>query len=42
MELVSIIEYQGDNNTVVWKHPTVNFNNNSQLIVRESQIAIFI
>ena len=41
MELVSIIEYQGDNNTVVWKHPTVNFNNNSQLIVRESQIAIF-
>ena len=41
MELVSVIEYRGDNKTVVWKHPTVNFNNDSQLIVRESQEAIF-
>lgn len=41
MELVSVIEYQGDNKTVVWKHPTVNFNNSAQLIVRESQEAIF-
>lgn len=41
MEFVSTIEYMGDNKTVVWKHPTVNFNNNSQLIVRESQEAIF-
>ena len=40
MEFVSTIEYMGDNKTVVWKHPTVNFNNNSQLIVRESQEAI--
>lgn len=41
MEIISVIEYLGDNKTVVWKHPTVNFNNNSQLIVRESQEAIF-
>lgn len=41
MEIISIIEYLGDNKTVVWKHPTVNFNNNSQLIVRDSQEAIF-
>lgn len=41
MEIISIIEYLGDNKTIVWKHPKVNFNNNSQLIVRESQEAIF-
>ncbi len=37
----SIIKYEGDNNTFVWKHPIENFNAGSQLIVHESQEAIF-
>ena len=39
--LVSVISYEGDNNTFVWKHPIENFNLGSQLIVHESQEAIF-
>lgn len=39
--LVSVIKYEGDNNTFVWKHPIENFNLGSQLIVHESQEAIF-
>ncbi len=39
--LVSTIQYEGDNSTFVWKHPVENFNYGSQLIVRESQEAIF-
>lgn len=39
--LASIIKYEGDNNTFVWKHPIVDFNFGSQLIVHESQEAIF-
>jgi len=37
----SIIKYEGDNETLVWKHPIENFNMSSQLIVHESQEAIF-
>ena len=37
----SIIQYEGDNSTFVWKHPVEDFNANSQLIVHESQEAIF-
>lgn len=39
--LASIIKYEGDNNTIVWKHPIEDFNYGSQLIVHESQEAIF-
>ena len=39
--LVSVIQYEGDNNTFVWRHPLENFNLGSQLVVRESQEALF-
>lgn len=39
--LASIIKYEGDNETLVWKHPVEDFNLGSQLIVHESQEAIF-
>jgi membrane protease subunit (stomatin/prohibitin family) len=38
---VSVIKYEGDNNTFIWKHPIEDFNYASQLIVHESQEAIF-
>lgn len=37
----SVIKYEGDNSTFVWKHPNEDFNTQSQLIVHESQEAIF-
>ena len=36
-----VIMYEGDNKTVVWKHPFINFVTGSELIVHESQEAIF-
>ena len=39
--LASIIKYEGDNDTLVWKHPVEDFNLGSQLIVHESQEAVF-
>ena len=39
--LASIIKYEGDNETLVWKHPIEDFNFGSQLIVHESQEAVF-
>ena len=39
--LASIIKYEGDNETLIWKHPIEDFNYGSQLIVHESQEAIF-
>lgn len=39
--LASIIKYEGDGETLVWKHPIEDFNLGSQLIVHESQEAIF-
>ena len=41
MDISKIIKYEGDNSTFVWKHPTEDFNTTSQLIVHESQEAIF-
>ncbi len=38
--LASIIKYEGDNSTFIWKHPVEDFNYGSQLIVHESQEAI--
>lgn len=39
--LASIIKYEGDNETLIWKHPIEDFNLGSQLIVHESQEAVF-
>lgn len=38
---VSLIQYEGGNNTFVWKHPIEDFNTGSQLIVHETQEALF-
>ena len=37
----SLIKYEGGNETFVWKHPIEDFNLGSQLIVHESQEALF-
>ena len=37
----NVISYEGDNQTFVWKHPMTNFVTGSQLIVHESQEAVF-
>ncbi len=39
--LASIIKYEGENDIFIWKHPIEDFNYGSQLIVHESQEAIF-
>lgn len=39
--LASIIKYEGGNDVFVWKHPIEDFNLGSQLIVNESQEAVF-
>lgn len=39
--LISVIKYEGNNDTLVWKHPIEDFNAGSQLIVHESQVAVF-
>lgn len=41
MAIIDVIKYEGDNQTFVWKHPKEDFNTSSQLIVHESQEAIF-
>ena len=40
VELLKVIKFEGDNNTLVWKHPAEDFNTQSKLIVHESQVAI--
>lgn len=39
--LVDIIKFDGDNETLVWKHPAEDFKLGTQLIVHESQEAVF-
>jgi len=39
--IADVIKYEGDNSTFVWKHPRTDFNSLTQLIVHESQEAIF-
>ena len=39
--IAGIIQYEGGNDTFIWKHPLEDFNTGSQLIVHESQEAIF-
>ena len=41
MAISQIIKYEGDNSTFIWKHPVEDFNTTSQLIVHESQEALF-
>lgn len=41
MEKVDLIKYEGDNSTFVWKHPAEDFYTGTQLIVHESQEAVF-
>ena len=41
MAVAEIIKYEGDNSTFIWKHPSEDFNSLTQLIVHESQEAIF-
>lgn len=40
-KIADIIKYEGDNSTFIWKHPCEDFNYLTQLIVHESQEAIF-
>lgn len=40
-DIASIIKYEGDNSTFIWKHPLEDFNALTQLIVHESQEAVF-
>ncbi len=40
-KVFSVIKYEGANDTFVWKSPIENFNTGSQLIVHESQEALF-
>lgn len=39
--IADIIKYEGDNSTFVWKHPCEDFNSMTQLIVHDSQEAVF-
>ena len=41
MKIADIIKYEGDNTTFVWKHPREDFNTTTQLIVHETQQALF-
>lgn len=40
-QIADIIKYEGDNSTFVWKCPNEDFNSLTQLIVHESQEAVF-
>ena len=40
-KIAEIIKYEGDNSTFIWKHPSEDFNSLTQLIVHESQEAVF-
>lgn len=39
--IAEVLKYEGDNSTFIWKHPSEDFNSLTQLIVHESQEAIF-
>lgn len=40
-KIAEVIKYEGDNSTFIWKHPSEDFNIFTQLIVHESQEAVF-
>ena len=39
--MFEVIKYNGENNTLVYRYPVEDFNTKSQLIVQQSQEAIF-
>lgn len=41
MALSELIKYEGDNSTFIWKYPSEDFNNMTELVVHEGQEAIF-
>lgn len=41
MAIQEVIKYEGNNDTLIYKHPAEDFNTLSQLIVHESQEAVF-
>lgn len=41
MSMAEVIKYEGDNSTFIWKSPKEDFKTGSQLIVHESQEAVF-
>lgn len=41
LKFLEVINYEGGNDVLVWKHPCEDFNTGSHLIVHESQEAIF-
>ena len=41
MAIAEVIKYEGDNSTFIWKHPIEDFTSTTQLIVHESQEALF-
>lgn len=40
--VAEVLKYEGDSKTFIWKHPSEDFDNRTQLIVHESQEAIFL
>lgn len=40
-KIFDVIQYEGDNHTFIYKHPTTDFNLGTQLVVHESQEAVF-
>ena len=40
-QIAEIIKYEGNNSTFIWKHPSEDFNSLTQLVVHETQEAIF-
>jgi membrane protease subunit (stomatin/prohibitin family) len=40
-QIADVIKYEGNNQTFIWKHPLEDFNSLTQLIVHESQEAVF-
>ena len=42
MAIIDVIKYEGRNDVIVFKHPTVDFNKKARLIVHENQEAIVV
>lgn len=42
LKFLDVINYEGGNDVLVWKHPCEDFNTGSHLIVHESQEALFL
>lgn len=39
--IAEVLKYEGDNTTFIWKHPSEDFNSLTQLVVHETQEAVF-